>query len=118
MGKGNCGSCPAYGTERQNRPSIIMWSMGNESAYGCNFEKALAWTKKFDPDRITQYESARYRNYDITYDYENLDLYSRMYPSLQEIEDYLKMMEANHFCWWNTAIVWETDREILKIIFR
>ena len=74
----------------KNRPSITMWSMGNESAYGCNFEKALAWTKKFDPDRITQYESARYRNYDITYDYENLDLYSRMYPSLQEIEDYLK----------------------------
>ena len=74
----------------KNRPSIVMWSMGNESAYGCNFEKALAWTKKFDPVRITQYESARYRNYDITYDYDNLDLYSRMYPSLQEIEDYLK----------------------------
>ena len=74
----------------KNRPSIVMWSMGNESAYGCNFEKALAWTKKFDPDRITQYESARYRNYDITYDYDNLDLYSRMYPPLQEIEDYLK----------------------------
>lgn len=74
----------------KNRFCIIFWSMGNESAYGCNFEKALAWTKKFDPDRITQYESARYRNYDITYDYDNLDLYSRMYPSLQEIEDYLK----------------------------
>ena len=81
----------------KNRPSIIMWSMGNESAYGCNFEKALAWTKKFDPDRITQYESARYRNYDITYDYENLDLYSRMYPSLQEIEDYLKNDESKPF---------------------
>ena len=74
----------------KNRPCIVMWSMGNESAYGCNFEKALAWTKNFDPDRLTQYESARYRNYDITYDYDNLDLYSRMYPSLQEIEDYLK----------------------------
>ena len=74
----------------KNRSCIVMWSMGNESAYGCNFEKALAWTKNFDPDRITQYESARYRNYDITYDYDNLDLYSRMYPSLQEIEDYLK----------------------------
>ena len=74
----------------KNRPCIVMWSMGNESAYGCNFEKALAWTKNFDPDRIIQYESARYRNYDITYDYDNLDLYSRMYPSLQEIEDYLK----------------------------
>ena len=74
----------------KNRPSIIMWSMGNESAYGCNFEKALAWTKEFDPERITQYESARYRNYDVTYDYENLDLYSRMYPALTEIEEYLE----------------------------
>ena len=52
----------------KNRFCIVMWSMGNESAYGCNFEKALEWTKKFDPDRITQYESARYRNYDKTYD--------------------------------------------------
>lgn len=74
----------------QNRPSIVMWSMGNESAYGCNFEKALKWTKEYDPTRLTQYESARYRNYDITYDYSNLDLYSRMYPSLSEIEEYLE----------------------------
>ena len=56
----------------KNRFCIVMWSMRNESAYGCNFEKALEWTKKFDQDRITQYESARYRNYDKTYDYSNL----------------------------------------------
>ena len=73
----------------KNRFCIVMWSMGNESAYGCNFEKALAWTKKFDPNRITQYESARYRNYDETYDYSNLDVYSRMYPALSEIQEYL-----------------------------
>ena len=73
----------------KNRFCIVMWSMGNESAYGCNFEKALEWTKNFDPDRITQYESARYRNYDETYDYSNLDLYSRMYPALSEIQEYL-----------------------------
>ena len=73
----------------KNRFCIVMWSMGNESAYGCNFEKALEWTKKFDPDRITQYESARYRNYDKTYDYSNLDVYSRMYPALSEIREYL-----------------------------
>ena len=74
----------------KNRFCIVMWSMGNESAYGCNFEKALAWTKQYDPSRITQYESARYRNYDVTYNYENLDLYSRMYPALSEIEEYLE----------------------------
>lgn len=74
----------------KNRPSIVMWSMGNESAYGCNFEKALQWTKTFDAERLTQYESARYRNYDVTYHYEHLDLYSRMYPSFEEIEEYLE----------------------------
>ena len=73
----------------KNRFCIVMWSMGNESAYGCNFEKALEWTKNYDPDRITQYESARYRNYDETYDYSNLDVYSRMYPALSEIQEYL-----------------------------
>ncbi|GFI08009.1 beta-galactosidase [Lachnospiraceae bacterium] len=73
----------------KNRFCIVMWSMGNESAYGCNFEKALEWTKNFDPDRITQYESARYRNYDETYNYSNLDVYSRMYPAFSEIQEYL-----------------------------
>ena len=74
----------------KNRPSIVMWSMGNESAYGCNFEKALKWTKEFDPSRITQYKSARYRNYDVEYNYDHLDIYSRMYPSLEEIREYLE----------------------------
>ncbi len=81
----------------KNRFSIVMWSMGNESAYGCNFEKALEWTKTFDPDRITQYESARYRNYKVTYNYDNLDMYSRMYPSLDEINEYLEKDASKPF---------------------
>lgn len=81
----------------KNRFCIVMWSMGNESAYGCNFEKALRWTKKFDPYRLTQYESARYRNYDVTYGYSNLDLYSRMYPALTEIEEYLEKNGSKPF---------------------
>ena len=31
----------------KNRPCIIIWSMGNECGYGCTFEEALKWTKKF-----------------------------------------------------------------------
>lgn len=81
----------------KNRPCILMWSMGNESAYGCNFEKALRWTKEFDPDRITHYESARYRNYDRIYDYSNLDLYSRMYPAFEEIEEYFEKDASKPF---------------------
>lgn len=72
----------------KNRPCVIMWSMGNEAAYGCNFEKALKYTKDFDKSRITQYESSRYRNYDKIYDYSCLDLYSRMYPGFDEMDEY------------------------------
>lgn len=74
----------------KNRPCILIWSMGNESAYGCNFENALAWAKEFDPYRLTHYESARYRNYNVLYDYSSLDLYSRMYPEPDEIMEYLE----------------------------
>lgn len=70
----------------KNRPSVVIWSMGNECAYGCTFEAALKWTKEFDPTRLTHYESARYVDDPKKYDYSNLDLYSRMYPSLEEIK--------------------------------
>lgn len=74
----------------KNRASVVIWSMGNESAYGCNFEEALRWTKEFDKTRLTHYESARYRNRNKQYDFSNLDLYSRMYPSMEEIASYLE----------------------------
>ncbi len=72
----------------KNRPSVVIWSMGNECAYGCTFEEALKWTKEFDPTRLTHFESALYVNNDRKYDYSNLDLYSRMYPSIKEMHEY------------------------------
>ena len=73
----------------KNRPSVVIWSMGNECAYGCTFEAALSWTKAFDPSRLTHYEAARYRDRSKEYDFSNLDLYSRMYPKLEEIHEYM-----------------------------
>lgn len=73
----------------KNRSCVVVWSMGNESAFGCNFEKALLWTKHYDPTRLTHYEGARYRNKEKTYDYSNIDLFSRMYLALDEIKEYL-----------------------------
>jgi beta-galactosidase len=72
----------------KNRPSVIMWSMGNECAYGCTFEKALAWTKAYDSTRLTHYESARYVDPSHAYDFSHLDVHSRMYPTLESIADY------------------------------
>ena len=73
----------------KNRPCVICWSMGNESAYGCCFEAALAWTKHFDPSRLTHYESAQYRSRKRKYDFSNIDLYSNMYPSLETLQEYV-----------------------------
>lgn len=39
-----------------NHPSIIIWSLGNESGYGVNHELMYAWLKKEDPSRPVQYE--------------------------------------------------------------
>ncbi len=72
----------------KNRPCILIWSMGNECGYGCTFEEALRWVKSYDDSRLTHYESAFHKRPGHRYDYSNLDLYSRMYPSLEEMETY------------------------------
>lgn len=74
----------------KNRPCIVIWSMGNECAYGCTFEEALKWTKEFDNTRLTHFESARYHSDKRKYDFSNLDLFSRMYPPFEEIDEYLE----------------------------
>ncbi|MBE5974505.1 MAG: DUF4981 domain-containing protein [Paenibacillaceae bacterium] len=81
----------------KNRPCVVIWSMGNECAYGCTFEAALSWTKSYDPTRLTHYEGARYIAVDKTYDFSNIDLFSRMYPSLDEIIEYTKRETAKPF---------------------
>ncbi len=73
----------------KNRPCIIIWSMGNECGYGCTFEEALKWTKGFDSTRLTCYESSFYRSDRRKYDYSNIDIFSRMYPCLEEIQEYM-----------------------------
>ncbi len=70
-----------------NRPSIVIWSMGNESGNGDNFTQAAKWIKKFDDSRLLHYES--FHNQGDTTD-SSYDLVSRMYPS---IEDWKKMSE-------------------------
>ena len=81
----------------KNRPSIVIWSMGNECGYGCTFEEALKWTKEFDKTRLTCYESSFYRSKKRKYDYSNIDIFSRMYPSLEEIQDYMEQKPDKPF---------------------
>ena len=43
----------------RNHPSVIIWSMGNESGHGPNHEAAAAWAKAYDPTRLIHYEGAQ-----------------------------------------------------------
>ncbi|PYG89185.1 beta-galactosidase [Ruminiclostridium sufflavum DSM 19573] len=74
----------------KNRPCVLIWSLGNESGYGRNFENALKWLKNYDADRLTHYESALYPPNGYACDYSNLDLYSRMYASCEDIVNYFE----------------------------
>ena len=75
-------------TRDKNSASIVMWSLGNESGYGPSFEKAGRWVKEYDPSRLTHYESSIYEDGGHKNDTSMLDVYSRMYASVAEIEKY------------------------------
>jgi beta-galactosidase len=42
----------------KNHPSIILWSLGNESGYGANHDAAAGWLRRYDPSRPLHYEGA------------------------------------------------------------
>jgi beta-galactosidase len=42
----------------KNHPSIILWSLGNESGYGPNHDAAAGWLRRYDPSRPLHYEGA------------------------------------------------------------
>ena len=62
----------------KNHPSILMWSLGNESASGCNFAKMTEVAHNMDPSRLVHYEG----DFDMDY----ADVYSTMYTWLENPE--------------------------------
>lgn len=70
----------------QNYSSIIMWSAGNEGGYGVAVEAALKRGRELDASRPLHYEAYHYRDMERVYDDQYIDMYSRMYPSVEEID--------------------------------
>lgn len=48
----------------KNHPSVIIWSMGNESGYGPNHDAMAGWVRGFDPSRPIHYEGAVWSRHD------------------------------------------------------
>ncbi len=64
----------------KNHPSVIVWSLGNESGDGVIFEKMYQWTKRRDPSRPVQYEMADLRRH--------TDIFAPMYARIHILEAY------------------------------
>ncbi len=76
--------------QHRNRPSIIFWSLGNESGYGENVLAAAEYVKSADSTRLLHYESTH--KLDDTSD-KILDMVSEMYMSLDSMREYLAKEE-------------------------
>lgn len=66
----------------KNHPSIVMWSMGNESGYGPNFAAISAWLHDFDPTRPVHYEGAQGAGGEP--DPKTVDVISRFYTRVKQ----------------------------------
>ena len=71
----------------RNHPSVIIWSMGNESGDGINVNKCYDWVKKTDPSRPFMYEGTSGGN-------NTTEIYSKMYSSIKLCKEFIK--EQNH----------------------
>jgi beta-galactosidase len=62
----------------KNHPSVILWSLGNESGVGDNLRAMAEWTKLRDPSRLVHYEG-------VWESPDYVDVYSRMYATVDEL---------------------------------
>ncbi len=70
-------------TRDKNHPSVILWSLGNESGHGLNHEAAAGWLRRYDPSRPLHYEGAI--RYDWSSDQGISDVTCPMYPPISAI---------------------------------
>ncbi len=76
----------------KNHPSVIMWSMGNETAYGTHYDTMLEWTGRRDPSRLRHYERACAVNDQVA-----VDVRSQMYPSIEHLQKELEREDPRPF---------------------
>ncbi len=70
----------------KNRPSVIIWSLGNESSFGKAFFKGAKYVKTADKTRPIHYENVQYADKKYYYT-KMIDMVSSMYPSIEWIRE-------------------------------
>ncbi len=72
----------------RNHPSIIIWSLGNESGYGANHDALAGWIRSADPSRPLHYEGAVFHAGWVDGGTESSDIVCPMYPPIDAIRAY------------------------------
>lgn len=72
----------------KNNAAILIWSLGNEAGFSESMEDAGRWIKEYDPSRLTHYENVNMEAYGRKNDTSMLDLKSRMYWGVEDIDGY------------------------------
>ncbi len=78
----------------KNHPCVVMWSLGNESGFGENHRTMALWARERDGSRLIHYERVFHpgvyrEEAPLAQATAFLDLYSRMYPSIEWIKEFL-----------------------------
>jgi len=76
-----------------HHPSVVMWSLGNESGAGSNHEAAAAFARSFDPSRPLHYEGGIRGNWMGSHSL--TDVIVPMYPTVNAIKEYAKSPKAD-----------------------
>lgn len=74
----------------RNHPSVIMWSLGNESGYGINHDTLATWIRTSDPSRPLHYEGAVFHAGWADGGRMATDVVCPMYPSIERIVEYAR----------------------------
>lgn len=80
----------------KNHPSIIMWSLGNESGYGVNHDAMAGWIRNYDPTRLLHHEGAISRGQSFrTWEGGHFatDVICPMYPGVPELVEWIENVE-------------------------
>jgi beta-galactosidase len=76
----------------KNHPSVIFWSLGNESGYGPNHDAAAGWVRRADPSRPLHYEGAISRGNGESWEGGKrvTDVVCPMYPPIRDIVEWAR----------------------------
>jgi beta-galactosidase len=83
----------------KNHPSVIFWSLGNESGFGPNHAAAAGWVREYDPSRPLHYEGAISKGQSFVswaHNSSGSDVICPMYASLQELSDWSDFVSKHY----------------------